>query len=83
MAADRVHLVFILLSLPPTLLSTENIQVRSDTSHPDHDFDLVEGLLESQHVDDTKKFLEDSLLQLQPDQLDFDPGPFQLLPAKV
>ena len=83
-----VHLLFILLSLfPPPLFANILLgpKERSDTALPaDLDFDLEDGLLESQPEDDTKKFLVDNLVLKQP-QLEFeefDPGPFQLLPAK-
>lgn len=88
MAAGNIHLLIFILSLnPPTLFG--NIQInpkeRSDTLQSDLDFDLEEGLLESEHKDETKKILADSLVLQQPglEELEFDPGPFQLLPAKV
>ena len=83
MAADSIHLLLLLLFILPTLLANIllNPKERSDTALSDLDFDLEDGLLESQPEDETKKFLVDSFL-LQP-ELEFDPGPFQLLPAKV
>ena len=83
MAAASIHLLLLLVIFPPSLLA--NIQLRSDTAQSDLDFDLEDGLIESGAEDETKKFLADSLLLQQPglEELEFDPGPFQLLPAKV
>ena len=58
---------------------------RSDTDIAD--FDLEDGLLESHHEEDeTKRFLFPGLVgNLEPNlnlEEEFDPGPFQLLPAK-
>merc|ERR1739845_134130 len=58
---------------------------RSDTDIAD--FDLEDGLLESDHEEDeTKRFLFPGLVgNLEPNlnlEEEFDPGPFQLLPAK-
>ena len=88
MAADSIHLLLLLLFILPTLLANIllNPKERSDTALSDLDFDLEDGLLESQTEDETKKFLVDlDSLVLQPEleELEFDPGPFQLLPAKV
>ena len=90
MTAGSVHLLFILLSIfaPPLLANIlPGPKERSDTALPgqDLDFDLEDGILESQpEKDDTKKFLVDNLVfkQPEPDFEEFDPGPFQLLPAK-
>ena len=91
MTAGSVHLLFILLSIfaPPLFANIlPGPKERSDTALPgqDLDFDLEDGILESQpEKDDTKKFLVDNLVFKQPEEPDFeefDPGPFQLLPAK-
>ena len=85
MAVGSITHLFLLLVpfiLPPPIFPA-NILDRSDTALPDLDFDLEDGLLESQPEDDTKKFLVDNLVpQSELEEVEFDPGPFQLLPAK-
>ena len=83
MIAGSVHLL-LLFTLPPLLANILlHPKERSDTALPDLDFDLEDGLLESQPDDDTKKFLVDNLVpQSDLEVVEFDPGPFQLLPAK-
>ena len=81
---------FLLLFLLPTHTFAGNPlkpKERSDTDIAD--FDLEDGLLESDHdEDDTKRFLFPGLVgNLKPNldfelEEEFDPGPFQLLPAK-
>ena len=81
---------FLLLFLLPThnfAGNPLNPKERSDTDIAD--FDLEDGLLESHHdEDDTKRFLFPGLVgNLKPNldlelEEEFDPGPFQLLPAK-
>ena len=81
-------LYFLLLLLLPTHTFAGNPlkpKERSDTDVAD--FDLEDGLLESHHdEDDTKRFLFPGLVgNLEPNlnlEEEFDPGPFQLLPAK-
>ena len=81
-----IHLLLLVVPFilsPPILANNIHLgpKERSDTALPDLDFDLEDGLLESQPEDDTKKFLVDNLVP-QLEELEFDPGPFQLLPAK-
>ena len=79
---------FLLLFLLPTHTFAGNPlkpKERSDTDIAD--FDLEDGLLESHHEEDeTKRFLFPGLVgNLEPNlnhEEEFDPGPFQLLPAK-
>ena len=81
-------LSFLLLLLLPTHTFAGNPlkpKERSDTDIAD--FDLEDGLLESHHdEDETKRFLFPGLVgNLEPNlnlEEEFDPGPFQLLPAK-
>ena len=81
-------LSFLLLFLLPTHTFAGNPlkpKERSDTDIAD--FDLEDGLLESHHEEDeTKRFLFPGLVgNLEPNlnlEEEFDPGPFQLLPAK-
>ena len=81
-------LSFLLLLLLPTHTFAGNPlkpKERSDTDIAD--FDLEDGLLESHHEEDeTKRFLFPGLVgNLEPNldlEEEFDPGPFQLLPAK-
>ena len=81
-------LSFLLLLLLPTHTFAGNPlkpKERSDTDIAD--FDLEDGLLESDHEEDeTKRFLFPGLVgNLEPNlnlEEEFDPGPFQLLPAK-
>ena len=88
-AARTVHLfsLFLILTLfSPPLLAKILLgpKKRSDAVLPDIDFDLEDGLLESQPEDDAKKFLVDNLVPetVLVAEEEFDPGPFQLLPAK-
>ena len=79
---------FLLLLLLPTHTFAGNPlkpKERSDTDIAD--FDLEDGLLESHHDEDETKrfFFPGHVGNLEPNlnlEEEFDPGPFQLLPAK-
>ena len=79
--------LLLLLLLPTHTFAGNPLKPKERSDTDIADFDLEDGLLESHHEEDeTKRFLFPGLVgNLEPNlnlEEEFDPGPFQLLPAK-
>ena len=82
-----LYFLLFLLLLPTHTFAGNPLKPKERSDTDIADFDLEDGLLESHHEEDeTKRFLFPGLVgNLEPNlnlEEEFDPGPFQLLPAK-